>query len=474
MKKITSVCILFLFSNYLIAQNIAPIVNDIDVTAYQGQSTVINLANASTDLEGSDLTFLIETNSENASLDLNSSTGEVTYTATLNFSGNDTFTYKAFDGVDYSVSATVTINVIGLPNSAPLSSDASLTTNENNPVQLNLNTISDDLNGDSLIFNIVTDPQNGDAIVTNEGLLTYTPNGGFSGTDTISFRPNDGELNGNVAEITIIVNETPNSAPVANAASITTEQNSSVDFLISGFDSNFDLLTLTITDQTPNGGTLTYDNSTAPTFDSGTTTFTASYTPASDYMGTETVSFSVSDGSETSSAAITFLVTKKTNSQPQLVNKRVKIGYNSVNVDLGISIIDPDGDTLSVSEYPTTLENGSVSFSTTDQIFRFTPNNKFVGTDFFTFKSSDTSLTSPLSTIYIDVIGLADINGDKNVDTIDLVSIASNIVGLEGYEIPETFNNVYDVNQDGNIDTIDLVHLASFLVGVEGYNINLK
>jgi len=474
MKKITSLYILFFFSNYLIAQNIAPIVNDIDVSAFQGQSVIIKLADASLDIEGSNLTFLIETNPENASLDLNRSTGEVTYTATLNFSGNDTFTYKAFDGVDESAAATVTINVIGLPNSAPLSSDAFLTTIENIPVQLNLNTVSDDLNGDSLTFTIVTDPQNGDAIVTNEGLLTYTPNGGFSGTDTLSFRSNDGELNGNVAELTIIVNETPNSAPVANAASITTEQNTSVEFSINGFDSNFDLLTLTLVDQTANGGTLTYDNSTAPTFDSGTTSFTATYTPASDYMGTETVNFSVSDGSETSSAVITFLVTKKTNSQPQLVNKRVKIGYNSVNVDLGISIIDPDGDSLSVSEYPTTLENGSVSFSTTDQIFRFTPDNKFVGTDFFTFKSSDTSLTSPLSTIYIDVIGLADINGDKSVNTIDLVSLASNIVGISGYEMPQTFNNVYDVNQDGTINTIDLVYLASNLVGVSGYELTLN
>ena len=60
------------------------------------------------------------------------------------------------------------------------------------------------------------------------------------------------------------------------------------------------------------------------------------------------------------------------------------------------------------------------------------------------------------------------------MNTIDLVFLASNMVGVEGYEMPQTFNNVYDVNQDGQTNTIDLVHLASYLVGIEGYNININ
>ena len=131
----------------------------------------------------------------------------------------------------------------------------------------------------------------------------------------------------------------------------------------------------------------------------------------------------MSDGVETSTGVITILVTKKANSQPYTINKRVSIGFNSVDVDLGVSLIDPDGDILSVSEFPTQLKNGSVSF-TSEQIFKFTPNNNFFGTDFFTFYSTDSSLTSPLSTVYVEVIGLADINADKLVNTIDLVFLA--------------------------------------------------
>ena len=47
-------------------------------------------------------------------------------------------------------------------------------------------------------------------------------------------------------------------------------------------------------------------------------------------------------------------------------------------------------------------------------------------------------------------------------------------MGIVGYELPASYENVFDVNQDGEINTIDLVYLASYIVGVEGYNLNIK
>ena len=472
MKKHFFTLLILLQSSIIISQNTLPIVNDINEDAFANQSHLIDLSSASLDIEGSNLTYVIENVSDHATVVLDNNSGEVTYTSGSNYSGSDTFSYKVFDGEDYSESATVTVNIEGLPDVAPTSEDLFLTTHQNIPVDEDLTTVSDDINQDTLQFEIVSQPQNGNVTLSSQGQLTYTPNKGYVGTDALTFKANDGTLDGNVATLTVIVNAAPDVAPVANAASVVTEQGTTVEFSVSGFDSNHDQLTLSfVNTETDSGGTLSFDST--PTFDSGTTTFTVTYAPSTDFIGTEDVSFSLSDGIEASTETITILVTKKANSQPHVMNKRVSIGYNSVGVDLGVSLIDPDGDTLLVSDYPTQLANGSVDF-TSEQIFKFTPNNNFFGTDFFTFYSTDSSLTSPLSTVYVEVIGLADTNGDKNVDTIDLVSIASNIVGLEGYEMPQTFNNVYDVNQDGNIDTIDLVHLASFLVGIEGYNVNLK
>lgn len=464
---------LFLSSTSIIfAQNLAPIVNDITQDVFSNQSHLIRLSSASLDLEGSNLTFIIENTSDHATVELNNNTGEVTYTSGIGFTGNDTFSYKAFDGTDYSDSASVTINIESPPNVAPTSSDIYLTTIQNIVVREDLTTVSDDLNEDTLQFEIVSQPQNGIATLSNEGKLTYTPNKKYVGTDTLSFKASDGALDGNVAQLSIVVNAAPAEAPVVNAASITTESDTTLDFSVSGFDSNYDQLSLSFTStETDSGGILSFDNT--PVFDSGITTFSVKYVPFTGFIGTENVSFSMSDGVETSTGVITILVTKKANSQPYTINKRVSIGFNSVDVDLGVSLIDPDGDILSVSEFPTQLKNGSVSF-TSEQIFKFTPNNNFFGTDFFTFYSTDSSLTSPLSTVYVEVIGLADINADKLVNTIDLISLSSNIVGVQGYETPQSFNNVYDVNQDGAIDTIDLIHLASYIVGVDGYNIDIN
>ena len=57
---------------------------------------------------------------------------------------------------------------------------------------------------------------------------------------------------------------------------------------------------------------------------------------------------------------------------------------------------------------------------------------------------------------------------------VSLVFLASNAVGITGYEIPDTFNNVFDVNQDGLVNTVDLVYLASYMVGIDGYNLTIK
>lgn len=69
-----------------------------------------------------------------------------------------------------------------------------------------------DLDGDELTYSIVTDPVNG-VISAWDGLMPiYTPNAGFLGTDSFTFKANDGENDSeNIATANIIVR--PNEAP---------------------------------------------------------------------------------------------------------------------------------------------------------------------------------------------------------------------------------------------------------------------
>src|SRR5207244_1593132 len=66
-------------------------------------------------------------------------------------------------------------------------------------------------------------PPHGPVMLNANGSLTYTPAANYNGPDSFTYKANDGTLNSNVATVTITV--TPvNDPPVANAQSVTTNQ----------------------------------------------------------------------------------------------------------------------------------------------------------------------------------------------------------------------------------------------------------
>src|SRR5205814_3202373 len=137
-------------------------------------------------------------------LSLNSN-GGFNYTATGGFTGTDTFTYRANDGVTNS-SATVTIAVT--PNHPPVA------TADNYTVQVN-STLSapapgvlandTDSDGNTLTALLVSGPVSGFLTLSNSGAFNYTPNVGFIGSDSFTYRANDGLTNSGVATVTISV-----------------------------------------------------------------------------------------------------------------------------------------------------------------------------------------------------------------------------------------------------------------------------
>jgi hypothetical protein len=159
----------------------------------------------------------------------------------------------------------------------------------------------------------------------------------------------------------------------------------------------------------------------------------------------------------------------------------VKVGFNYVGFKLAPGISDLDGDGISDIDIDSlnlveviSPSNGTLSLTISGDIV-YTPDDDFYGTETFSFRISDGSSNQTANTeVTINVIGLGDLNGDGEVDTIDLTFLASNLVGVVGYEIPFTFENVFDINQDGSTDTIDLVYFASALVGVVGFEISIN
>jgi len=83
-----------------------------------------------TDVENDSLVYSIVNNGTKGTVVItNNATGTYTYTPTTNEEGTDTFTFRAFDGTDYSNIATITVSLQS-ENDSPSSDTQSVTTLE--------------------------------------------------------------------------------------------------------------------------------------------------------------------------------------------------------------------------------------------------------------------------------------------------------------------------------------------------------
>jgi len=90
-------------------------------------------------------------------------------------------------------------------NHAPVASNGSVTTNQGAPVTGTL--VATDADSNPLTFVIVANGTKGTATVTNAatGAFTYTPLPNVNGTDTFTFKANDGLIDSNVATVTVTI-----------------------------------------------------------------------------------------------------------------------------------------------------------------------------------------------------------------------------------------------------------------------------
>jgi VCBS repeat-containing protein len=81
---------------------------------------------------------------------------------------------------------------------------------------------------------LVSGPANGTVNLNADGSFSYTPNANFAGTDTFTYRANDGTSNSNTATATITVNPV-NDAPVGTNNTVVTNENTPYSFVAGDF-----------------------------------------------------------------------------------------------------------------------------------------------------------------------------------------------------------------------------------------------
>ncbi len=208
-------------------------------------------------------------------------------------------------GLGAPISATLAIVDNDSPqpgNASPVADEQSRTTPRNTALAITLTGRDSDTPPTNLIYRIVTPPQNG-ALSGTAPNLTYTPKSDFLGPDSFAFVINDGNSDSNLATIhlQVLAGTAPPSGgqpPVAQAQSVTTDQNTPITIVLKATDAD-----------TP-AANLTYRLVTAPTH--GTLSGTIpnlTYTPTNNYSGSDSFSFVANDGqSDSAPATITTTV----------------------------------------------------------------------------------------------------------------------------------------------------------------------
>jgi serine protease AprX len=166
-----------------------------------------------------------------------------------------------------------------------------------------------DADGDALTAELASGPASGSLALDGDGSFSYTPNAGFSGTDSFTYRAHDGALYSGSATVSITVVASVNAPPVArdDSASAPVRKTNAytarrIDVLAndSDPDGNLDPASVSIAAAPNKGGTVTVNAD-----------GTVSYTPKLKFRGKETFKYTVRDQAGALSNAATVTVNVK-------------------------------------------------------------------------------------------------------------------------------------------------------------------
>lgn len=182
-----------------------------------------------------------------------------------------------------------------------------------------------------------------------------------------------------------------NHPPTANAQSVNVAPNTATTITLTGSDADGDQLTYAVASQ-PVHGMLT---GAAPNL---------VYTPAQDYIGPDSFTFTVSDGEYTSSPATVSITVAALNHPPTAGAQSVTTAED-VATAITLAGSDPDGDELAYT-LATLPAHGLLTGMLPN--LTYTPTANYSGADSFTFTVNDGELTSAPATVSITVTAVND------------------------------------------------------------------
>jgi hypothetical protein len=306
----------------------------------------------------------------------------VIFTPEAGFKGDTSFRYTASDGAN-SDTATVTIRVT---NEDPRAQDDRFTLRQDlSPHTLDV--LANDIDGDgqALAITRVAQAANGTVSIVNGTVLTYTPNPGFTGTDSFTYDMTDG-VSVDQGRVTV---EIFSVRPIVRDDVFDTVAETEVSFLLADVLANDTdplggALRVTVfdVDAADLRGTLTLVNFVG-TFPGLVPTFI--FLPERGFKGETSFTYNARNAELRATGTVTIRVT---NDEPTARNDAASVEEGrSVSINVLANDSDPEGRRLELASIGQPA-NGTASIGA-DGTILYTPRAGFAGTDVLSYFVSD-------------------------------------------------------------------------------------
>ncbi|EPP5334565.1 tandem-95 repeat protein, partial [Vibrio harveyi] len=378
--------------------NDAPVAVDDTVTTDEDTAVTIDVLANDSDPENDQLTIT------NASVPAEQGTvaivdGKLVFTPAENFNGDATISYTISDGqLSDDATVAVTINPV---NDAPVAVNDTVSTDEDTAVTIDVLANDSDPENDQLTITNASVPAEQGTVAIVDGKLVFTPAENFNGDATISYTISDGQLTDD-ATVAVTVNPV-NDAPVAVNDTVGTDEDTAVTIDVLANDSD------------PENDQLTITNASVPA-EQGTVAIVDGklvFTPAENFNGDATISYTISDGQLTDDATVAVTV-NPVNDAPVAVNDTVATDEDTaVTIDVLANDSDPENDQLTITNASVPAEQGTVTI--VDGKLVFTPAENFNGDATISYTISDGQLTN-------DATVAVTVNPVNDAPTIDVTA----------------------------------------------------
>ena len=231
-----------------------------------------------------------------------------------------------------SPAATVSINVTAV-NDAPVATAQSVSTAEDTAKVVTL--AGTDVDGDTLTYAIGAQPAHG-TVTLDGSQATYTPAANYHGPDSFTFTVSDGTVTSPAATVSISVTAV-NDAPAATAQSVSTAEDTAKVVTLAGTDVDIDDDLIFAIGAQPGHGTVSLVGD------------QATYTPAANYNGPDSFTFTLSDGTVTSPAATVSIAVTAVNDAPAATAQTVTTAEDTAKV-VTVAGTDVEGRRLTVRD----------------------------------------------------------------------------------------------------------------------------